>query len=84
MEVTRLEDDYIATVTTDFAPEISRTVGIQVSGRQLSYQAATPNGSLTITVTVDEYYMVEGTWALGLLLRGQLTGRKLAEDPFES
>jgi hypothetical protein len=81
LEVLQINGDYIANARTDIAPEISPSVPIVVTGRQLSYKTTTPNGSLSITFLVDENDAIKGTWEFGLFLRGNLTGKRLTERP---
>ena len=79
LEVSLTDGDFFATAKTDIVPELSRRVPITVKGRELYYETPTPNGSFTITIFVNEDNSVEGTWILGLFLRGNLTGSKLAQ-----
>tara|TARA_B110000014_G_scaffold90072_1_gene61920 strand:+ start:162 stop:632 length:471 start_codon:yes stop_codon:yes gene_type:complete len=84
LEVTPIEHGYAANVTSEIAPDISRTVPVEVTGRELHYETVTPNGTLAITISVAEDNSVKGTWNLGLFLRGTLDGRKLAEESSDS
>jgi len=84
LEVTPIEHGYAANVTSDIAPDISRTVPVEVTGRELHYETVTPNGTLSIAISVEQDNSVKGTWSLGLFLRGTLAGRKLAEESSDS
>ena len=76
LEVISDEDQYAARLRSDLDPEGSVTSDVRVNGREIRIGVATPDGDLSIVLSIADDDSLEGSWSTQGTV-GSFTGRKI-------
>lgn len=76
LEIISDEDQYAARVRSDLDPEGSVTSDVRVNGREIRIGVATPDGDLSIVLSIADDDSLEGSWSTQGTV-GSFTGRKI-------
>ncbi len=76
LEIIADEDQYAARLRSDLDPEGSITTNVSVKGREIEIVVGTPDGDVSISLSIADDDSVEGSWGT-MGAGGSFTGRKV-------
>ena len=76
LEIIADEDEYAARLRSDLDPEGSVTTNVGVEGREIEIVVGTPDGDVSILLSIADDNSVEGSWST-FGAGGSCTGRKV-------